>query len=195
MTFFPAGYDCRDLMLGGLDLCEVDTADGVQRFMIGTDGIFKDVNRRNWVGSQLISASSLGAALNGEAPSGSITLSFFQDPKAKKLITEIRDLGLDYVAGRAIRFFYQPLRTQEEFYKPEIAPLQWTQRTMRTLTFSVNGAQDRSITLSFEAWSEDRRAARRIILNTEGHATIIGEANPSLEFMPTSDFEEEKLFG
>ncbi len=51
------------------------------------------------------------------------------------------------------------------------------------------------MTLTFEAWTENRRAARRIILNTEGHANLIGEANPSLEMIPTVDFEEEKLFG
>ncbi len=195
MSFFPADYNCRDLSLGGLNLCEVSTQDGPQRFMIGTDGIFKDVNRSNWIGSQLISASSMSSALNGDAPSGSLTLSFFQDPKATSLISEVKALGLDYVSGRPIKFFFQPIRNEREFYKPSIAPIQWRQRTMRTITYAMGGAQDRSITLSFEAWPEDRRGARRIILNTEGHATLIGEENPSLDHMPTSDFEEEKLFG
>lgn len=195
MTFFPADYDARDVMLGGLDLCELSTPHGAQRFMIGTDGLFVDSRGRSWIGSELIGVSNLATALGGNAPSGSITLTFIQDPDEADLISQVRSLGLSYINGRSIKFFFQPLRSQAEFYQPTTQPIQWLQRTMRTLTFSASGAQNRSITLGFEAWSEDRRAARRMILNTGGHATLIGEENPSLEFMPTDDFEEEKLFG
>jgi len=195
MSFFPEEFNPRDDVLGALDLCEIDTPDGPARFMIGADGLFTDTSGNEWYGSQLASVSSLGSAIGGAAPEGSLTLSYFQDPDAADLISQVKDLGLDYIAGRSITFYVQPINSQTEFYAPTVAPHQWMQRTMRTLVFTANGAQDRSISVTFEAWSEDRRSARRIVLNTEGHAKLIGEANPSLEFMPTSDFEEEKLFG
>jgi hypothetical protein len=195
MSFFPASYDPGGSIHGALDLCEIDTPDGPARFLIGTDGVFVDVNGNQWVGTQLVSLSSLGSAMDGQAPEGSATLSYFQDPDADDLIGQVRELGQAYVEGRTISFFVQPCSSMDEFYAPKVAPIQWMQRTMRTLGFSASGAQDRSISLGFEAWTEKRKASRRIVLNTEGHAKLIGEANPSLEFMPTSDFEEEKLFG
>ncbi|GHF71211.1 hypothetical protein [Seohaeicola zhoushanensis] len=195
MSFFPSDLDRAGAILGALDLCEIDTVDGPARFMIGADGVFIDVLGRQWYGSQLASVSSLESAIGGKAPEGSITLSFFQDPNAVDLVAQVRALGLDYVRDRDVTFFIQPIGSHAEFYAPTRAPIQWLRRTARSLTFSASGAQDRSITLAFEAWSENRRAARRIVLNTEGHAKLIGQPNPSLEFIPTSDFEEEKLFG
>ncbi len=194
MSFFPVDYNPRDDVLGILDLCLVDTPDGPARFMLGSDGVFVDSDGNRWVGSQLLSVSSLEAALDGAAPEGTATLSFFQDPEADDLIAEIREQGADYIDGRSITFLVQPIRSQAEMMAPTTPPKQWMQRTMRELTFSANGAQDRSITVGFEAWSENRRAARRIVLNTEGHARLTGSANPSLEFMPTVDFLEEGLF-
>lgn len=195
MSLFPDSFNPRDDVLALLDLCELDTPDGPARFMIGADGRFQDVNGNVWWGSQLISVEGLQSAIGGIAPSGSATLSFFQDPDAASLIAELRAQGRDYVNGRPITFYIQPIRSQAEFYAPTIAPIQWMQRTMRVLTFSASGAESRSITVSFESWAEDRRAARRVALNTEGHARLTGAPNPSLEFMPTVDFEEEKLFG
>ncbi len=195
MSFFPSDYDPQGEIIGALDLCEIDTPDGPQRFIIGADGVFTDVNENKWYGTQLASVSSLESALEGRAPEGSITLSYFQDPDADDLISEVKALGIDYVKARAIRFFFQPIGSMAELYKPKRPPRQWMQRTMRSLHFKSSGAQDRSISLGFEAWTEKRRAARRIVMNTEGHAKLIGEANPSLSFAPTSAFEEEKLFG
>lgn len=195
MSFFPKSYNPRDDAIAMLDLAEIETPDGQARFMIGTDGLFTDINGKVWHGSQMINVSSMQAAIGGAAPEGSISLSYFQDPDADNLIGKIRELGADYVAGRAIRFYFQTIRSQAEFVAPTIPPLLWSTRTMRTIKTTCKGAQDRSITLSFEAWTENRRVARRIIMNTEGHAKLIGEANPSLSMIPTSDFEEENLFG
>lgn len=195
MTFFPSDYDPRDIVSGVLDLCLVDTTDGPARFLLGTDGRFTDTNGDIWYGSQLIGVSSLAAAIGGDAPEGNLTFSFFQDPDADDLITELRAQGLDYVKGRDITFYVQPVRAMEEFYAPTSAPIQWMVRTMRTLTYVATGAQNRSISVSFEAWSENRKSARKLTLNTNGHATLIGEANVSLSYMPTDDFEEDKLFG
>ncbi|MCB2130814.1 MAG: hypothetical protein KDE03_17545 [Rhodobacteraceae bacterium] len=195
MTFFPSQYDPRETVVGALDLVEMDTPDGPQRFMVGTDGKFIDVAGGVWWGSQLISVSSLSSALNGDAPEGTITLEFFQDPNSTNLIAEVRQLGVEYIAGRSIAFLVQPLRSIAEFYAPTLPPIQIAQRVMRTLTFSASGAQNRSMTVGFEAWTENRRGARRVVLNTAGHAQLIGRANPSLEFIPTNDFREENLFG
>ncbi|WP_375698596.1 hypothetical protein [Pseudophaeobacter sp. TrK17] len=195
MSFFPEGYDPQGEILGALDLCEMDTPDGPMRFMIGADGVFTDVNGNKWCGTQLASVSSLESALEGRAPEGSITLSYFQDPEADDLISEVKALGVDYIKGRAIRFFFQPIGSMAELYQPKHPPKQWMQRTMRSLRFSASGAQDRSISLGFEAWTEKRRAAGRLVMNTEGHARLTGAPNPSLKFAPTTAFEEEKLFG
>lgn len=195
MSFFPADYNPRDDVLAGLDLVAVDTPDGILRFIIGTDAVFTDLNGDAWYGSQMIGVGNMESAINGVAPEGSITLSFFQDPDAPSLIDEIKSLGVDYIAGRQIIFYFQPIKSQAEFYAPTIAPLQWAERTMRTLTFAASGALDRTITLGFEASTEFRKAARRAILNTDGHASLIGEANPSLSLIPTTDSTEEKLFG
>lgn len=195
MSFWPNGFDFRAPVVALLDLCEVDTVDGPARFIIGADGAFRDVDGHDWCGSQLLSVSSLQAAIDGEAPSGSLTVSYFQDPDAPDLVQQVKAGGIDQIDGRQITFLVQPILSMSEFRQPSVPPVQWLQRTMRALTFAASGAQDRSITLSFEAWSEQRRGSRRLRMNTDGHATLIGEANPSLSLMPTSDFEEEKLFG
>ena len=195
MSFFPPSFNPRDDVVAMLDLAELDTPDGPVRFITGTDARFIDTSGNSWIGSQLIKVSGLQSAIDGIAPAGSLTLSFFQDPDAASLIQQVKELGVDYIAGRPIRFYFQPIQSQAEFYKPTLAPIRWMQRTMRTLTFSAGGAQDRSITLSFEAWGENRRAARRIILNTEGHKALIGETNVSLIFMPTTNDPPMKMFG
>lgn len=195
MTLSIEGFDPRDDVVGVFDLVNINTPDGDFGFLMGTDGIFTDVNGKKWVGSTILSVSRLQSAIDGVAPAGSVGMSFFQDPDQVDVIAEIKALGVDYLNGRSITFYWQPFRSQEEFYAPDLPPQQWLQRTMRTLTFKANGALDRSISVGFESWSEDRKAARRIALNTEGHALLTGSPNPSLEFMPTSDFEEEKLFG
>lgn len=195
MSFFPSGFNPRDHRAGLLDLCLIDSTAGVGRFIIGADGVFTDTNGDQWFGSQLINAGSLGASIGGAAPEGSLTLSYFQDPNADDLISDIKELGVSCIEGRAITFYVQPVGSMAEFYAPTVAPIQWMQRTMRTLTFSADGAQGRSISLTFEAWTEQRKGSRRVVLNTQGHAQLIGESNPSLEFIPTVDFQEEKLFG
>lgn len=195
MSFFPSEEYRSAAIMGGLDLCEVDTLGGPVRFMIGADGVFTDVNGNQWFGSQLGSVSSLGSAIGGQAPEGSLSLSFFQDPDADNLVGQVKALGLEYVADLPVTFYVYPVLSHAEFLAPTIAPIQWLRRTSRSLTYSATGAQDRSITLGFEAWSEKRRAARRIVLNTEGHERLSGSPNPSLEHMPTTNFEEEKLFG
>lgn len=195
MSFFPVGFDPRSPLVGCLNLAEVNTTSGDFRFMIGQDGIYTDISGRPWYGSQLITMGSSDVAINGTAPSGEVTLSFFQDQYAPSLISEVRSIGLDYVKDRPITFYIMPFSSHEELFDPVIAPIQVMQRIMTGISFSVESVQDRSITLSFESPFEHRKSARRLAYNTEDHARLIGEANPSLEFMPQENDEEEKIFG
>lgn len=190
-----AGWNPRDDGIGLLNLVELDTPDGAARFGVGFDGKFIDVNGDTWWGSTILRVSTMAAALNGVSPEGELGLSFFQDPDAPDLVAQVLDLGAAYVDGREIRFYLQPIRSVEEFYAPGIAPILLHTRIMRTVTARASGAQDRSLTLTFEAWSEKRRAARRIRFDRAGHEYLLGASNPSLEFRPTDMQEDEKLFG
>ena len=194
MTFFPEGFDPRGAVVRMMHLCALDTPDGIQRFMLGADGKFTDVTGAHWYGSQLLTMSGFQSAINGIAPAGRIGMAFYEDPGGPSVIDSIRQYGADYLDGRPIDFYVQPLRSAAEFYAPTLAPVQYGRRPMRTITISLTGPLQREIAVGFEAWSEGRRTARRIALNTAGHAALIGEANVSLEFMPTTDFTEEKLW-
>lgn len=195
MTFFPDGFDARAPVMAMLDLLEIDTAEGTFGFMPGVDGIFQCCNGRTWYGSALATIPAMQSPIDGIAPEVQLTLSFFQDPGDPELIDQLRALGADYVKGREVRFYVQPIRSHEEFMAPTLPPIRWDTRIMRSLEYAADGAQGREITLTCETVHELRSAARRIVLNTEGHAILAGGANPSLEFMPTVDFEPEKLFG
>lgn len=195
MSFFPSLFDPRGPTTIALDLVEIDAPDGTHRFMIGNDGEFTDVSGNKWIGSTLAGVSNLQSAIGGAAPQGSITLSFFQDASDDDLIAQMQALGVDYVRGRPIRFYIQPCASVDEMYAPKTPPLLWLTRVSEQLSFSLNQASDRSIALSFETFASARNRAKRVVLNTEGHASIIGQANPSLTYMPTVNFEPEKLFG
>ncbi len=191
----PTADDLRADVIGVLDLIEIAAPDGVHRFMAATDGVFVDVTGRKWYGSSLLAISRMQAAIGGIAPEGALTLSWFQDPSTPDLVEQMRAHGPDYLSGAPIRFFVQILRSQAEFQAPVVAPWQWCARVIRQVSYQTVGAHERSISVGFESWGEDRRAARRIALNTEGHARLIGRENPSLEFMPPDNFEEENLLG
>ncbi|MGI3169980.1 hypothetical protein ACRARG_12545 [Pseudooceanicola sp. C21-150M6] len=195
MTLTIEQWNPRDRLVGFLDLVNINTTDGDFGFIAGTDGVFTDINGKTWYGSTLISVPRLQSAIDGVAPSGSIEMSFIQDPSDVDVVGQIRELGLAYIKDRPISFYLQPIRSMSEFHAPTLPPELHMTRTMRTLTFAGAGAAERSITVGFEPWTEDRRSAKRIAYNTDGHAKLIGSANPSLSFMPTENFEEEKLFG
>ena len=179
-----------------LDLVNIQDNTGDYGFLLGIDGIFTDTTGKVWTGSRLLTVTNLQSAIDGVAPAGSISLSYVEEPGQNDLITRLKASGgVSIIAGRPITFYYQPILSVTEFYAPTIAPQQWLTRTMRTLTATTDGAQDRVLSVGFEAWSEDRRAARRKTLDERGHGALVGAANPSLEFMPSTNFEEEKLFG
>lgn len=189
------GFDLRAAVVAVLDLVDIETAEGAFGFLIGTEGRFVDVTGKVWVGSTVLEVSRLQSAIDGVAPGGAIGLRFFQDPEAPDVVAALRARGPDYLQGRAIRFLWQPLGSLAEFQAPRLPPQPWLRRTMRRVSYSATGAQDRAIRVDFESWAEDRRAARRLTLDPAGHARLIGAPNPSLAFRPTDDLEEEKLFG
>lgn len=188
------GFDPRASFLGALNLVEIETPDGDFGFIVGTDGIFTSSTGAIYYGSRLLKMSNLQSAIDGIAPAGSVTLSYFQDPAIPDMVAQIKALGVDYVAGREIRFLWQPAAAPADLQAPTIPVQRWATRVMRTLTFAERGVRGREITLSFETWAEDRRTARRIRFDQEGHETLLGAANPSLEFRPTTDRQDEPLF-
>lgn len=195
MSVFPEGFDPRADVVGVLDLISIDTPDGLARFMPGIDGIFTDVDGHQWVGSTLITPGDMELARGGAAPSGSIGMSFFQDPAAADLVTELRALGAAYVAGREIVFWAQPLLTLNDFYAPTVPPFRVATRLATSPTFGGEGAYQRSIMLAFETGFAGRGEARGWQYTTEDHARLTGSANPSLTYMPTDLAYDEKIFG
>lgn len=195
MSFWPAGFDCRAANVAVFDLVNINTTEGDFGFLLGADGVFTDVNGKIWHGSTLLAAGTIESALNGIAPSGQMTFSYFQDPDQPDVIAEFHALGADYVRGRPVTFWRQPFNDISEMYAPVFAPILSVTRRATSLTYGLTGAQDRSITLSFESIGDPRNTSRGTEYSVAGHEILIGEPNPSLEFMPTDTFEEEPLFG
>jgi hypothetical protein len=195
MTFFPAGFDPRSDPFYALDLVSIDTVDGVFRFLLGVDGIFTDTSGNQWLGAKLISGSDMRVSTQGEAPSGTLTLSFIQDPDEPDLISEVRALGTDYVKDREIIFWVQALASVDEFFAPVVAPTRFLTRSGSHIEFQVEGHAQRSNTLHFEGPFTGRNTAPGFQYTVADHARLIGEANASLRLMPTDTFQEQKLFG
>ena len=178
-----------------LDLVEIDATDGTFRFWPGQDGTFRDINGNDWIGSSLGSIGNITSSIDGIAPSVDLKLSYYQDPDAPDLIDTLKTQGLDYVKGREVRFYRQDISSYAELSAPVSAPQLFTTRYSSALSFSQDGAVNRTITLTAQSFAENRNQARRIILNTEGHKQILGGvANPSLTYMPETDFEDQPLF-
>ena len=175
-------------------LAELDTTDGPVRLLVGEDGIFTDKSGARWYGSSAIKVSRLRAANNGVAPAGQISFAYFAPTDGPDLIDQLKERGLAMIEGRSITFFVQRFFAVCEFHAPVEAPIQLARRVMRSFKVGHQGPTGRMITVGFESWAEDRSAARRIILNADGHARLIGQPNPSLSLMPTTLPVRETLF-
>lgn len=195
MSFFPDGFDPRDEAVGLLDLVAIDTPDGTFRFWLGQDGLFDDVNGNRWYGSQVFEAGDLEFSIGGTAPEGRLSMAFYQAEGAPELVAEVLALGADYVRGREIRFYVQPLRSHAEFYAPHFAPILWKTGKMTAIDYQMQGLVERSISLAFETALAGRNAARNFFYTTEDHARLVGAPNPSLSVMPRANDRPEKLFG
>ena len=191
----PPEYDFRSETLGILDLLELDTTEGPARFIANNDARFVDINGKEWVGSKLISVSEVDFSINGTAPGVEVGLSFIQDPEADDLIAQIREMGVGVIQGREARFYIQYFEQFEEFYKPVFAPQLLTTRTMQNITYSFDGPQVRRVSLIIEGPFSLRAKPVGGRYNTADHSRRCGYANPSLEYMPTSGWDEQSLFG
>lgn len=199
MSFFPPGFDVRADVVARIDLVSIDTPDGPARFLLGGEGRFRDVSGNDWWGCSLISASDLEMSIGGTAPSGSLTLTYQIDttPTAPTLISQIRALGRDYVAGRAVTFWIQPLLSVEEFHAPTIAPIPVAVREATYVSFEVEGPMRRSISLGIEGPFAGRNVARGYLYNTADHSRLTGAFNVSLEYIPNDLYQrpDERVFG
>ncbi|MGY9046058.1 hypothetical protein P775_14275 [Puniceibacterium antarcticum] len=195
MSFYGEDLDPRDARIYCLQLANINTPDGDFGFIVGADGVFEDITGKRWVGSQLIRPGDDEFAIDGVAPTGSLALSFFQDPDAPDLVAQVRALGSQYIQGRKIQFFVQPGREIADFYAPKVAPRPVMTRIMRRIIYNLNDAQDRSLTLTYESAFEGRRTSRRLVYNETDHGLLIGARDPSLRQIPTQNFQEEPLFG
>lgn len=198
MSFFPPGFDPRDEVIGILTLANINTVDGDFGFLLGVDGKFTDVNGKTWWGTTLIDSPDLEMSINGVAPAGQATLAWFDDPTQHdpdfSLMEQIRDLGTDYVRGRALTFFVQPLTDHAQLVSPVLAPIPLAQVRMQSIAFSLSGPNERSITLTWEGAFAGRNTARGLYYTTTDHARLIGSANASLTYMPMDARQPEKLF-
>lgn len=192
---FPEGFDPRSEVLVVLELVNISTPDGDFGFMMNVDGVFRDVNGKEWWGSTLFQSGDLDMSINGSAPAGSLSMSFFEDPDQGDLVKEIKQLGAEYVSGRPLTFYKQALRSLDELSNPEFPPIPFLQRKMVGISASVLGPYQRSLSVSFEGPFSGRNSASGLCLTTEDHSALIGEQNSSLRFMPRDSYQEEKLFG
>ena len=190
------GFNPRDSIVAMLHLVAIDSPDGKHRFIQGVDHeIYTNNGTIKWTGTQLLKSSSMAESFDGAAPAGNLTMSFVQDPLQGSLVTQLKALGAEYLVGRKIEFYWLPIRDPNEWVSTNLAPILFATRIARQISYSLSGAQDRSITLHYESIGESRGVTGARKLNTAGHERMLGQANPSLEFMPTSESSIEKLFG
>jgi hypothetical protein len=192
---FPAEYDFSAENVGLIELVELDTTEGIARFILNEDGFFTDINGHTWAGSKLISVSEVEYSINGSAPNVELSFSFIQDPDAVDLVTAVRTSGLASIKGRQATFYIQYMSALKEFYRPIFAPQKLTSREMLSLGYTFDGPQIRSLSLTVEGPFRLRSKPIGLRYNTADHSRRVGHANPSLEFMPTNSSDEQQLFG
>lgn len=192
---FPAEYDFESDNVGLIELVELDTTEGICRFILNEDGFFTDMSGNVWMGSKLISASEIEYSINGSAPAVELSFSFIQDPDADDLVAAVRALGVDCVRGRDAKIYIQYMGAIKEFYAPIYAPQLLTTRKMLNLGYAFDGPQMRSLSLTIEGPFNLRSKPIGLRYNTADHSRRVGYENPSLEFMPNNTFDEQPLFG
>ncbi|MGL4309805.1 MAG: hypothetical protein ACRCSU_04905 [Paracoccaceae bacterium] len=200
MSFFPPGFDPRADIVRVLDLVNINTPDGDFGFLLGRDGKFTDVNSKVWWGSSLIDVPDLELSINGAAPAGSLTLSWFEDPTQRHdpdepgLIEQVMALGADYIRGRELSFYVQPMTDDSQLWAPTIAPIPVARMQMQSISFQLMGPSQRSLALTWEGAFRGRNTARGLYYTTTDHARLTGSANPSLTFAPMDGRQPEKLY-
>jgi hypothetical protein len=192
MNFFPAGFDPRQDVVGALQLANVNTVDGDFGFIVGSDGKFVDINGKTWIGSRLISQPDMAIGINGLSVGGALEMAFFDE--GASLIEDIKVLGADYVDGRFLTFYVQPLLSHNDLFDPQLAPIMRGRFVMRSITITTEGAMMYRMALGFENVNEGRNGAPMFQHTESDHSALIGSANPSLRFAPSGDRRPEPLF-
>lgn len=194
---FPTDFELDADIVGMITLAALDTSAGILRFGTGFEGTFIDKNGHAWLGSRLISTSSTEFSINGNAPALTLTFAWIQDPDAEDLVAIIRNEGgIAAIKGRPATFYMQYLTRQEDIFAPVHAPVQWFKREMLNLVYTLDGPQQRTVSVVCES---DWRLRSKPL---GGRYTVIDHArrlgvpnNPSLEFMPTHELNNQPLFG
>lgn len=194
MTLFPDGFDPDQDVVGLLNLVNINTPDGDFGFLLQEDGVFTDRSAKAWTGAQVLENPALEASINGTAPAGSLGMTFFVDPGDDGFVAEVKALGVDYVRGRALTFFVQPLFAPGDLWAPQVDPIQIAEFRMQSIVIAANGPLQRTMRLTFEGAFAGRNQARGYYYNTVDHAKLIGAANPSLTYLPLHARQPEKLF-
>lgn len=187
--------ETRAEIVGVLHLVEITTLDGPFRFMLGLDGEFIDSSGQRWLGSTILSASERAMMIGDEAPRGSLSMTFIQDPSMADVVTQIKDLGVDYVYGLPVKFWVQPFTSHEEIMAPTSPPRLMLTRKATGITFDIDGPARRTITLAYEGIGANGNHQLRRVYNTADHARLIGRQNPSLQYIPQAAENDVPLFG
>lgn len=195
MSFYPVGYDYQSPTAAMFYLINISTTDGDLGFFLGGDSDFTDVNGKTWYRGTLLTAGTQELALNGIAPSGELTLSYFQDPGLPDLIETLQASGVDYVKGRPVSFYAQCFNSISHMHAPVFEPLLYMTRTAASLVYRAPGQRDRSISLTYESPGDRRRNAKNLTYTVDNHEIQIGSPDPSLEFKPSETDNEQPLFG
>jgi hypothetical protein len=191
----PDEYDLSADVVALLDLVELDTTAGPVRLILNEDARFIDTLGREWLGSKLISVSEVEFSVNGTAPAVQLNFSFIQDPDSEDLIAAVKEYGVAAIKGRQANFYIQYIGSFKEFYKPVFAPQLLTRRVMTNLDYSFEGPQTRMLSLSVEGPFNLRAKPVGGRYNTADHSRRCGYDNPSLEFMPNNNTDQQSLFG
>lgn len=198
VSVFPDGFDPRAEVAGLIDLVEIDAVSGIARFIIGHDGVFRDALGREWYGSQVIGCTGYDWSRGSSADEGALTMSYFQDPAAGSLIEDLRASGDAEIAGRAVRFYLQPILSMPDFHAPRVPPVLIASKWARAIGFAAEGDTVRQLTLHFEGAMQNRRRRRGFFYTVSDHNRVLGSPeppNPSLEFVPIDGRTDEPLFG
>lgn len=192
---FPEEYDFAAENVGLIELVELDTTEGICRFILNEDGFFKDNSGNVWSGSKLITASEIEYSINGSAPAVELSFSFIQDPDADDLVAAVREMGVESVRGRDAKIYIQYLGAIKEFFAPIYPPQLLTTRKMLNIGYAFDGPQVRTLSLTLEGPFNLRSKPIGLRYTTTDHSRRLGYDNPSLEFMPNNAFDEQPLFG
>ena len=181
--------------VGAALLVALDTSEGMLRFMLGDNAVFRDSNGKDWIGSTLLRIGEVEAAINGIAPGWELSLSYVHDPDAETdPIAAIRQYGVAAIDGRRASLYFQYFGRHEEMFAPIWAPVRLTNRIMRKLTYSFEAENVRTVSLLCEGpYPLRSRPVNGRYTDAEQRRRHDGD--PSLEFMPVHGFDEEPLFG